>query len=249
MNSRTHTSPFLALPLEIRLQIYEQLLSPDPQRVYTLYHDRHGRALPKGSIDPNILQVNQQIHSEAVPILYENNKYLIYLATPVITQCTGGNYRDRMVDPADLFRADTNDLVEIADGADVSSSQSPIERSKAGIIYPHCFKRLRQINLVTACHAIWDDDEEGDYHFTHIGRTIWKILKILEEDQAMGMPLTKHLKATFEKGKYEDIYSEKLLKPVLCLLKALQRRTGVEIEVVEETFTRHEECEDGGCLG
>lgn len=36
-------SPLLALPLELRIKIYVQLLSPYPGRVYILYHDRHGR--------------------------------------------------------------------------------------------------------------------------------------------------------------------------------------------------------------
>lgn len=270
------TPPLLALSLELRRKIYEQLLSPAPDHVYTLYHDRLGRdALSSREpyercrrskqgyaisgdticcIDPAILRVNQQIYSEAVSILYENNKYRIYLATPVCSQCTGGNYPDDLVDPADLFRSDTNKIVKIVSGADASSPESPIEcldskeqlePLKAGIIYPHCFRRLRHINLISARHAIWGDSQGGHY-FSHIGSTIWKILGVLAEEKATEKPLKKHLTFTIEKhwlrdedeshGMQNEIHME--TKPILGMMKALQRKIEIEVEVEEETLTK-----------
>lgn len=269
MSFVARTSPLLALPLELRLKIYEQLLSPETERVYTLYHDRIGQASSGrgrrkreyrisgntlSRIDPTVLRVNQQIYSEAVSILYESNEYRIYLATPVCLQCTGGNYPDGMADPADLFRNDTNGSAKKISGAEASSSESlnecldfteQPERLKVGIIYPHCFRRLRHINLTSARHAIWGDSEGGDY-FSHIGEAIWKILKVLAEEQATGAPLKNHLTFTIEahwlrggeKAERGHNDMDKKTKPILGMMKALQRRTDIEIEVEEETFTK-----------
>lgn len=55
-------SPLLILPLELRAKIFEELLCPNPGRVYTLYHDRQGRQA-SFNIDPTILRVNEQIYS------------------------------------------------------------------------------------------------------------------------------------------------------------------------------------------
>lgn len=250
-----HTSPLLTLPLELRRQIYEQLLSPDPNRVHTLYHDREGREAFTG-IDPKILRVNKQIHFEASPLLYENNKFLIHLATPVIHQCTGGNYPDRIVDPADLFRADPTDESGKSDSiAQDASSIPPATESRrsrrrpqcstTGVIYPHCFQRLRHINLITSRNAIWGQSMLGGY-FSHTGERIWKILKVLNDEQTTAAPVKKQLKFTIRKdwlsygaelkGGQNDI--DEQTKPIVGLMKALQRRTGADIEVEEGEFSK-----------
>lgn len=276
MALEAETPPLLALSLELRRKIYEQLLSPNPDRVYTLYHDRlgripltgrepytrarrrrHGYAISRDSdccIDPAILRVNHQIYCEAVSILYENNEYLIYLATPVVFQCTGGSYPDDMVNPAGLFRSDTNETVTMTSGADPCAPDSPfqsldtkeqLEPSRPGIIYPHCFRRLRRINLISARGAIWGGTQDGAY-FSHIGRTIWKILNVLAEEKGTESPLKKHLTFTIEghwlrdrdgsHGMQNEINKE--TKPILGMMKALQRKIEIEIKVEEETFTK-----------
>lgn len=44
--SPVEMSPLLALPPELRIQIYEELLCPNPEKVLTLYHDRRGQEAP-----------------------------------------------------------------------------------------------------------------------------------------------------------------------------------------------------------
>jgi len=43
MAASSFTPSLLDLPLELKLKIYQMLLCPDRHKVYTLYHDRHGR--------------------------------------------------------------------------------------------------------------------------------------------------------------------------------------------------------------
>ena len=58
MTASSQASPLLALPSELRIEIYKQLLNPDPERVHTLYHDKHGREASFG-LDPVILRANK----------------------------------------------------------------------------------------------------------------------------------------------------------------------------------------------
>ena len=62
--------------------------------------------------------------------------------------------------PPDLFRTDTNE----------------------GIIYPHCFQRLRYIEVVTAHCAVWGTCFGGSY-LTHIAQLILNILRVLAEEE------------------------------------------------------------------
>lgn len=275
-------SPLLALPLELRLIIYEQLLSPGPRNVYTLYHDRFRRDAFPGkksterrcrkqrkviyhpidttllraihSFEPVILQVNRQIHSEAIPILYERNRYRIYLATPHSLQDTGGNYPVDPAVPAGLFRTDTVEIVKIVGEANASSPASPsgclnskeqLEALKARMIYPRSFRRLRHINLISARDAIWWDFD-GGYCFLDVGRTIWKILQVLAGAHATEARSKQHLTFTIQEDwltygeepqkAHNDMDRE--TRPILGLMKALQRRIEIEIVIEEETFTK-----------
>lgn len=253
MASSTSVSPLLALPLELRIAIYEQLLSPDPARIHQLYHDRNGREA-SFDIDPTILQVSKQIYSEAIPILYENASVRLYLATPVVVQCTGGNYPDGNVDPPDLFRKESNRAIDTAKklkwriGAPTVHGLEIEERLDSqyqGYIYPHCFQRLRKIQLVTSRHAIWGDSQCGSY-FSHTGQTVLRILKVLAEEQAIKPPMTKRFKITM-RPTWRTVESQLLMrsgemdmktKAIIGLLKALKRRTGMDIEVEEGAFTK-----------
>lgn len=253
MAASTPASPLLALPLELRIKVYEQLLRPDPDRIQTLYHDRHGRQ-PSFNISPAILRVSQQIYSEAVPILYDTASVQIYLATPVVKQCKGGNYPDGITDPPDLFRKDTDENTESAQkldwraalptANDLESARRP--RSAAdGCIYPHCFQRLREIQIVTSRHAIWGGRRGGSY-FSHTGRTVMRILKLLAEEQATKTPVPKRVRFTMQPD-WRTVESQLLMRrgamdertrAIVGLLKAVKRRTGAEIEVEEGVFTK-----------
>ena len=62
---------FLALPLEVRLRIYHFALVRDPQII------PHCRPAANPPVTPSILRTCKQIHSEASPVLYSTNSFLI----------------------------------------------------------------------------------------------------------------------------------------------------------------------------
>lgn len=253
MAATTQASPLLVLPLELRLDIYKQLLSPDPDRVCILYHDKQGRKA-SFDLDPAILRVNKQIYSEAVSILYDTASVRLYLATPVLMQCTGGNYPDGIVDPPALFRTYTGGDTKPATNLDQCTPPSTVkgldfegrpESTSQGYIYPHCFQRLCQIQLVTSRHAIWGDGQSGSY-FSHTGQTVLRILRLLAEGWATTSSGTKRLKFTIQPD-WRTVESQLLMRngemeektrAIVGLLKALKRRTNAEIEVEEGVFTK-----------
>lgn len=255
MASTIQASPLLALPLELRTKIYQGLLNPDPNSVHTLYHDRHGREAPF-DIDPTILRVNRQIYSEAVSILYDAANVRIYLATPVVKQCTGGNYPDAAPNPPDLFRKDNEGSIKPASRLDWRTEppiatakyleqEGQLESTAEGYIYPRCFQRLHKIELVTSRHAIWGAGQRGSY-FSHTGQTVLRILKLLAEEQAPQSPMTKRLKVTIQPD-WRTVEAQLLMrsgemdnrtKAIVGLLKALERRTGAEIEIGEGSLTK-----------
>ncbi|KAL8832800.1 MAG: hypothetical protein Q9170_004745 [Blastenia crenularia] len=79
---------FLSLPLELRRQVYVELLTSSHQVVWHDRHDRH-RHPRRLHIHPQILLANKQINAEATPILYGQNTLTIDIYTTVIRQCSG----------------------------------------------------------------------------------------------------------------------------------------------------------------
>ncbi|KAF6238431.1 hypothetical protein HO173_003398 [Letharia columbiana] len=250
MGSNIQASLLHTLPLELRTKIYKELLSPDPARVYTLYHDRHGREA-SFNIDPTILRVNKQIYSEAISVLYDTISVRIHLATPVVRQCTLGTYPDRLVDPPSLFREDTEATVESANKLSRRSRNRSLEfealfgSMAQGYIYPHCFQRLRKIHLVTSRHAIWGATRGGSY-FSHAGKLVLRILRLLANEQDSNAPMIKHFRLTYQPS-WRTFESQMLLgdgemdkrtKAIVGLLKALKRRTDAEIVVEEGALTK-----------
>ncbi|CAF9914226.1 MAG: hypothetical protein ALECFALPRED_009501 [Alectoria fallacina] len=253
MAATTQASPLLALPSELRIKIYQELLGPDPARVRTLYHDRQGREASFDT-DPAILRVNQQIYSEAISVLYDTASVRLYLATPVVVQCTGGYYPDDIVDPPELFRKDTDKAVKPANRlgrrttpptVDGLEPEGRLGSTAEGYIYPYCFQRLRKIELITSCHAIWGDSQCGSY-FSHIGQTVLRILRLLAEEQATKPPMPRRLKFTIQPD-WRTVETQWLMrnsevdrktKAIVGLLKALKRRTDAEIEVEEGVVTK-----------
>ncbi len=120
---------FLALPPELRLKIYQELLTTaEPQ---TLYHN-WSLDCPR-NIHPVILRVNRQIYAESAWILYEHNVFQIDLSTPSVIM-------RRVVDWYDNALRLTTPLFRVVD-----PSGEPL--GYEGRIYPHCLRRLHHIEL------------------------------------------------------------------------------------------------------
>ncbi|KAI2780237.1 hypothetical protein F4815DRAFT_152681 [Daldinia loculata] len=79
-DERRVPSPFLALPIEIRLEIFKHLLvlPPDapPPSQKTYY--RYGQHRTPPLLHPAILRANRQLHAEALPLLYRRNTFLAH---------------------------------------------------------------------------------------------------------------------------------------------------------------------------
>lgn len=170
------------LPLEIRLEIYQELLCPSDGQPVQLYHDRQGKCASK-QINASILQTNKQIYTEAVDILYGCNVFEINLATTVWHSCKGGRrYADDLNDPPPLIRRlwapeasqelMTEDLLLPEDTNRDCCAQ---RHHHLGIIDVTCLQRLRHIRLTTSRGAIWAQGRHG-YYFSHTGEAILEIL-------------------------------------------------------------------------
>ena len=267
-------SPLLALPSELRIEIYKQLLNPDPERIHTLYHDRHGREASFG-LHPNILRVNKQICSEAISILYDTARVRIYLGTPIrphfLLENIDSNYSDGLDDPPALFRFDDEDAFEpeimLPRLSPLECVPSTVKRLKiqrrlepaAGYIYPQCFQRLRNIQLVTSTPAIWTFDWGGAF-FSHTGLTVLRILGLLAEKQVEESPATKFVKFNIHINpdtveapllmRFDEIV--KKMESTARLRDTLEPRSNVEIQVEEGVLTKvlrddheAEQCETG----
>jgi hypothetical protein len=186
-------SPLFALPLKLRTEIYEELLCPNPTRIHTLYHDRQGRE-PSFNLHPKILRVNKQVYDEAASLLYRSNIFEIYIATNVVRQCTGGIYPDHIPNPPPLLRkyeasqAQTEPQNDLRPACPAERAVQPVikpylELGLHGIIYLHCFQRLRHIRLVTSRGAIWGQTRGGSF-FTRPGELIMQILQDLSDEAA-----------------------------------------------------------------
>ncbi|KAI0119564.1 hypothetical protein F4814DRAFT_412488 [Daldinia grandis] len=79
-DEKTSPSPFLALPTEIRLEIFKHLLvlpanvPPPSQRTYY----QSGQHQTPSPLHPAILRANRQLHAEALPLLYRRNTFLAH---------------------------------------------------------------------------------------------------------------------------------------------------------------------------
>jgi len=184
MAASSFTPALLDLPLELKLKIYQMLLCPDPHKVYTLYHDRHGRG-DAFSVHPAILRVNRQLHSEAVSLLYNSNLFEIYLATGVMETTSlmdhwrGGKSAGLVKDHTKLLRKPLNEETR-------KEGQISLDTGVEGIIYPHCLQRIRHLSLVTSRSAMigWDAGSIDDPYVTQTGELILEILRYLCEESA-----------------------------------------------------------------
>ncbi|KAL8648979.1 MAG: hypothetical protein Q9210_004678 [Variospora velana] len=240
---------FLSLPLEIRHLVYDQLLICPLSQPCLLYHDEIGRTNPL-HLHPHILRANKQINSEATFKLYEGNAFKIDLSTQVTTQCTGGVYSDRYEAPQALIRK--------------APGEPPQRYSRsAGMVYPHCLRRLADLEIIIPSGSIWGSAMGGSY-FTHIGKLVLELLRLLAEDAAEDTaeprsPAKKRLTLTVEKrwnGSFIFVRRQKMrtsrkeLKIVKSFLqeraipslKALEERRDFGIREIQRTTL-----EDGSC--
>ena len=177
-------STLLALPYDIRIFIYKELLNPRPNAPLLLYSDQSGRAKPLRTY-PSILQVNRQIYSEAAPILYDCNRFQIHVASTSSRACTIGF--PRPVEPASFFRSfpDASDPNELPSKfgyrEDYELDQwSPAQATCHGLIYPHCLRRIRHLELVTSQSAVIGSGRMGSRDFfSQTGQLILEILRTL----------------------------------------------------------------------
>ena len=238
--------PFLAIPLELRTKIYNDLLTRNTY--LTLYHDRSGRDRHL-NLHPAILRVNHQIYTEAIDILYTQNIFYISLLNTVTIQCKGGYYADRLPSPGPLFRTDLSPAafapIPHRGGRDYRYSSDSIgngteeetEESKRrnflnaqGVIYPHCLARMHHIQLWTAGDAIRGSAQRGPY-FSHIGRLIIEILGCLvDRDKKNVVVNTEGEESTREERK------KKILEMTIVRRDCVQFGRPNDIEKVDELF-------------
>ena len=246
MAASIQASRLLALPLELRISIYKQLLNPDPDRVHTLYDDQFGTEIPL-PIHATILRVNKQIYSEAVSILYDTATLEVYLGTPVIGQCSYRDLSSNPDGPPNLFRTDSDgnfnskNRIKWCRSGKFEGEFVPLP---PGYIYPHCFQRLRKVRLVTSHQAMWEmvwRDEGFGSCFSRTGHLVLRILRLLAQMQVTKSLKTMRFKFAMQtSGRtaesqplMENGEEDQKTKTIVGLLKALQRRTNAEIEIEE----------------
>ncbi|KAL5094140.1 hypothetical protein Trisim1_008248 [Trichoderma cf. simile WF8] len=76
--SSTPKVGFMSLPLELRFQIYDHLLSIPPHPKSSSHHHLSSYAQPSEHVYPAILLANRQINWEATPFLYSSNMFVAH---------------------------------------------------------------------------------------------------------------------------------------------------------------------------
>lgn len=183
--------PFFCLPLELRLHVYSELLiqsnrpSDSVAEPRIVWHDRQGLQ-KRIPVYPQILLASKQTNTEAASILYENNILKIDISS------------DWCGSPQYLFRSDVPQ--RYFDGP--------------GDIYPHCLRRIANIEVILSTQAIWVSSASG-YYFSHIGDLLVEVLKVLaQDDEVLQRKEPKRLLLTVHKDYYDD-----------CVLDLFPRRS------------------------
>ncbi|KAL8976790.1 MAG: hypothetical protein Q9177_006772 [Variospora cf. flavescens] len=239
---------FLSLPLEMRHLVYDQLLISPLSQPCLLYHDRTGRTDPL-HLHPHILRANKQINFEATSKLYEGNAFKIDLSTQVARNCTPGRSSARYAVPQGLIHK--------------APSESPQRYSRSpGLVYPHCLRRLADLEIIISSGSIWGSALGGSF-FTHIGSLVLELLRLLAEDAAEDAAEPRSLvkkRLTLKVEKRWDtslifgrqnmrafgiglmIVDPALQERAIPLLKALEERRDVRIREIKRTTRK-----DGSC--
>ena len=152
MDAVFQSFPMLALPLELRFQIYRELLSPDPGRCYILW-DVKNRREAAFNIYPAIVQVSKQTYSEAISILYDNNNFQVNMSRPMIypdcEQRTDVKLFRRFPSSGRSITNTNRPLLNPVKIDFKGQKTLPALTLVPGLIYPHAFQRLRHIELFT----------------------------------------------------------------------------------------------------
>lgn len=179
------SASFLALALEIRYLIYEELLvakprygslsfSPSSRHTYhPIYHDRWGKDT-KLSLQPQILRVSKQINAEATPILYQKNPVHIEISTVFRYSEDRGTHRDGDGTAQTLLRG----------------QRPPLSFTRPGLIDPYCLQRFASISISVSIDSIWARQPGGDY-LSPTCTLLLELLQCLADDEAVGAPSKK----------------------------------------------------------
>ncbi|KAI9839471.1 MAG: hypothetical protein M1819_002096 [Sarea resinae] len=210
MAASSKTSPFLALPLEMRNQIYIALLAPSkPPVIYTGDHrvSANGENEVLTNICPAILRVNRQIYAEARPILYNNspsNPFRICLPhAPRPSSCnikplTKPKIEDYPEDWQEVYRLEPRApgaFFKSYDGEEMPEDNEIPLRGKDGCYYPaqqkhcsegkiwpHVLRRLRHIEVIISTHAIWNHGQRSIMYLAFALPLLIDIIRCLAED-------------------------------------------------------------------
>ncbi|KAL6715282.1 hypothetical protein ACLMJK_007546 [Lecanora helva] len=181
----------MALPPELRLLIYEELLHPEPYKVHTLYHDKEGRVGPF-NFHLAILQVSRRVHQEASPMFYGENVFEIVLANIDDSHhmyCPGRPH------PISLFRSEQD-----RDGR--MSLQHilnpPRDEIRPVFIHRNCFpldtfRRLRQVKVVAGDSSFWERHSTDGYRLSSTGHIIMEILTAWAHNDQEWPPKSRRL--------------------------------------------------------
>ena len=142
-------------------------------------------------LHPSILRANHQIYAEAAPVLYSSNIFRIELLTRPTRSCRMGRLPPPVLNFATFFRSD-----ETSHDASLQPGEysTILQTSYVGLIHPHCFRRLRHLELVVTHTAIWGFIERRDF-FSPTGKLVFELLRILADDDEDSVQMGKSLKA------------------------------------------------------
>ena len=158
-------SPYLKLPLEIRNQIYEEVLLPNNSVILDFINPPFCFCRDRASI----LRVNRQIHDEAAHIEYSAREYTIMLGT-------SSTYRPREVES--LLRSLTDISVVAKDRID----KLTVHYNDHGVLPSTALKRLpfdRILQLIDRCGTI----EKLEIQFT-----LWSDVYSCNVNDLMALP-------------------------------------------------------------
>ncbi|KAL8852685.1 MAG: hypothetical protein Q9221_002445 [Calogaya cf. arnoldii] len=157
---------FLSLPLELRHQIYSELLITSFSEPVLLWHDRKGRE-KSTSIHPQILRVCKQINAEAAPLLYERNILRLDMMTPEYYSCT---VRTNIGRSQAFIRGD--------------AALWTRHFEQPGLLSTSCLQRLAHIEFVISIRSVWAK-RPRKYHdvWSGTGNLFVQLLRLLAEEE------------------------------------------------------------------
>ena len=225
------TFEFLALPLELRVQVYTELLCPEPTKIKRLYHDKEGRSHPL-HLYPSILCANKQINREASSFLYDSNVFELYFASEYMPF----QMHISTVEPPPPWGALSK-----------TTRQSFFERPvQADTVNSQTIERLRHLRIVVKEEALLNDgwlNEDDCSAFTSVGGYLLNILRLISVEKPESGSLQKTLlvevMSTVHQGTPSTrfFHAEWYMKPhdkifvkILGYMKSIAQRRNLVVE-------------------